>query len=380
MRALLVTVLVMASAPAAAAAERIVLLDASSQKIDQRIRRTVISHLRTAFSGEPGVTVVPARAPTRPVRRVVDELIGESRTLSEAFKEEEALDVLRRAERLYRERLGQVVAVEPLIHLYLERARILADLGRLKDVKEVLTRLIVLDPAHTLDPAAFPPRIMTMFRRLVPKLTAKRGNLRVKTAPPGQIVWLDGVRRGTAPLEIQTVAGEHFLTAGAPAEATGQAVIVKAGEHRTVTIELPEKRQLSDTELRSNAARVDADWLAAVQLLHKDRRYRIKVRLVPATPTTLPRGIESPRYVPEERLTWASGQIALRILEAVSTRPQQRPVGSARDEQGPRDDEAPVWRRWWFWTAIGVAVAGAITTSTVLLTRDDPGVRLVIQR
>jgi len=41
-----------------------------------------------------------------------------------------------------------------------------------------------------------------------------------------------------------------------------------------------------------------------------------------------------------------------------------------RDEPAQRDDQGSIVERWWFWTAVGVAVGGGIT-ATLLLSNDD---------
>lgn len=38
---------------------------------------------------------------------------------------------------------------------------------------------------------------------------------------------------------------------------------------------------------------------------------------------------------------------------------------------GPDHADTPLYRKWWIWTAAGVAVATAVTTTAVLLSRDD---------
>jgi hypothetical protein len=58
-------------------------------------------------------------------------------------------------------------------------------------------------------------------------------------------------------------------------------------------------------------------------------------------------------------------------VEAPPTSPQpgEGPVGGGTEP--PPRPRRPVYRTWWFWTILGVVVAGAVTTGAVLGTRED---------
>ena len=51
--------------------------------------------------------------------------------------------------------------------------------------------------------------------------------------------------------------------------------------------------------------------------------------------------------------------------------PQPIPATTLAGSSGPRDDSSSVFERWWFWTAVGVVVAGAAVTVVALTW--DPG-------
>ena len=49
------------------------------------------------------------------------------------------------------------------------------------------------------------------------------------------------------------------------------------------------------------------------------------------------------------------------------------PALIARDAQPSEPTSAPVYKRWWFWTAVGVTATAGIVTAIVMSKRDDPG-------
>lgn len=47
-------------------------------------------------------------------------------------------------------------------------------------------------------------------------------------------------------------------------------------------------------------------------------------------------------------------------------------AGERKEIEVPLEKESPVWARWWFWTGIGVVVAGGVVTAIALTTEKDP--------
>ena len=55
--------------------------------------------------------------------------------------------------------------------------------------------------------------------------------------------------------------------------------------------------------------------------------------------------------------------------------PTPDPLGISRADSPPEPEETPpVYKRWWFWTGVGVVVAGGVVTS-VLLSSNSPATR-----
>lgn len=47
-------------------------------------------------------------------------------------------------------------------------------------------------------------------------------------------------------------------------------------------------------------------------------------------------------------------------------------AGERKELEVPLEKESPVWARWWFWTGIGVVLAGGVVTVVALTTEKDP--------
>jgi hypothetical protein len=50
------------------------------------------------------------------------------------------------------------------------------------------------------------------------------------------------------------------------------------------------------------------------------------------------------------------------------------PVGARDEQRAAAASRPPVWRRWWFWTAVGVAVVGGVVAAVALTGDGEPGV------
>jgi hypothetical protein len=50
----------------------------------------------------------------------------------------------------------------------------------------------------------------------LPELQARRGELRVRSMPPGAEVYVDGTLRGAAPLSLRLAEGRHAVRIGSP--------------------------------------------------------------------------------------------------------------------------------------------------------------------
>ncbi|HVE81331.1 MAG TPA: PEGA domain-containing protein, partial [Myxococcales bacterium] len=92
-----------------------------------------------------------------------------------------------------------------------------------KTIKAELERLLAIAPDAELPPAQFAPDLLAFARRTRQAVQSRGDRLEVKTAPDGAEVWVDGRRRGLAPLTVRNLGpGEHLLTARFPGSAIFQ--------------------------------------------------------------------------------------------------------------------------------------------------------------
>jgi len=149
---------------------------------------------------------------------------------------------------------------------------------------ETLTRLTILDPDFPLPGVIHGEKKLRKAHALAKKRvkSAPRANLKIESIPPGAEIFLNGNRRGTAPLEVPSLPeGIHLVSARLDGyqPAGGPAVIAGAGDtvvHRVKLKPAPGTREiqaalgralaeLEEPKLTPTATalaeRVEAGWL-----------------------------------------------------------------------------------------------------------------------
>lgn len=377
---LMVIFLAPAQVEARRARRSVLLVDASRPEVDPELRREVLEGLASSLKQHAGIRVLSDLPETTPT--AIARLLEQAKTHSEQFQEAEALQVLKEAEDRFREVVAGWVKIDALIQILLTKAKLLSDLKQPKPLAATLSRLIVLDPDHTLDPGVFAPALIQTFKRLKAKLRRQRATLEVITDPADQPVWVDGRSLGRSPEPIEVLAGEHFVVAGYEG-AAGRAVEVSVSPPTSLTLTVPKRKPLSDQQLKAKGRRAGASWVAAMRLVQRrGQRQQIRVRLLSCRTVDPPRTLRSASVV-RVQLTWATSKLAIRLRAALAprTRIATRPVhpGIAPLDR-PVETRRSVLKTWWFWTAIAAVVGGGVAAAVVLTRDDDPGVRIHMAR
>jgi len=376
---LLVAAALALAPPALGAARRVLLVDTSPGTTDARARREVVEGLASSVESSGDFEVQHAAPPGVATAGLqVDEILARVKSHSEKFEEERALALLEQAERSFRaaSAQGATVSVEPLVGLLLARARLLADLGRGVELAAVLGRLATLAPTLVLDPGLFPPHLVQTFRRLQVAGRGRLGQLSVRSVPPGRALWVDGRRRGVTPHSLSLPAGEHFVTVGVPGAGRGRAVIVTVERRLEVTISV-EGPRLTDNRLRNIGRRAGASHVVAVEVVASGG-YQIRLRVL-ETRSLEPQRTLGSALVGRDRLTWATGQLAVQLQSLLGISPNGELT--AGEPTPPAMVSKPsVLRSWWFWTIVGVVVGGGVATAVALTYERDPGVRVTLAR
>lgn len=136
------------------------------------------------------------------------------------------------------------------------RARVLkvaclAANGQSKPARAELERLLAVAPDTDLPAAQFAPDLLAFARRARAAAGVKDGKLEVKSSPDGAEVWVDGKRRGVAPITVRGLsAGEHFVTFRLP----GYAVVQQSASGTASAALEPAARQSAWTALERAAS------------------------------------------------------------------------------------------------------------------------------
>jgi hypothetical protein len=295
--------------------------------------------------------------------QIVDGAIAEARRQSENFEEAKALATLERAENAYRR--APQIDVKPMLDLLLLRARIQFDIGKTAAARETLRRVATLDPTHKLDPGEYEPRLMSLWQS--ERKAAAKTQATLSIEGEGQVV-LDGAPRGTAPQTLIVPAGEHFVALAATGRTpVVEAVIVRMGDSKTVHPPAPRepRRDLPPPDVMGAARTGGAKAIVESRLRRERDRVVLESRLV---------DVASGRV-----LATASGppeQIAGAFATALHPAAAQHVTEPDRKRED--GESSAFYARWWFWTAIGVAVVGG-TVAVFALTQND-NVGLVLHR
>jgi len=375
-----VSLLVLAAGPAAGQGrQRVLLVDHSPLTVSTAKRRQVLDGMQSTL--ETGGFLVAQRDTGRPgsTAKAMRQLLARAKTASQQFREQEALKLLNSGEQTFIEGYGRGPTVKPLIRILLARARLNADLGQQGDMEQDLARAAVLNPELTLDPGVFPPALVATFRRIKQVVTRSGGTLSVSTTPAALPVWVDGRRRGKAPLTVELPAGLHFVAVGPLGATRGRTITVSAGKTSQLSLGVRRPR-LTDERLRKMGQQADASWVVAVRLIRRGAHYQITARALPIRLTNLPRALRSNPVGPD-RLTWATSQLSVQLQgvlagSTATTIARPQPVVPVVT----RSSDGSVLKSWWFWTLVAAVVGGG-TAAAVVFTRDnDPGVRVTLER
>jgi len=130
--------------------------------------------------------------------------------------------------------------------------------GQSKPARAELERLLAIAPDAELPPAQFAPDLLAFARRARKAVQARDARLEVKSTPEGAEVWVDGKRRGVAPLAVRGLgAGDHHLALRAP----GFSLFQQLASGTTAAALEPASRQSLWTSMERSAS----DRAAAIQ-------------------------------------------------------------------------------------------------------------------
>jgi hypothetical protein len=267
--------------------------------------------------------------------------------------------------------------------------------GDIQGGQEAFRRLLVYDRRAQLDKSLFPPGMVGTFeavRRDV--LEGPRGSLSVFTTPSHGKVYIDGVFRGVSPCTVERLPpGKHLVVVRKVGYLIwGGTALVEAGEEQKTRIrlvELPGTEQLlenldgisaeldEDDELpgelliRAVGSQLDRFVLGRLQQRGQGVYYLVCLYDLPSGEVI--RSHEGVVNQEERGFATAVDAVFSFLLtgrEEVLKSAKTIAVGGAlrlKDEELFQEDDTPIYKRWYFWTACGVGAASVATLLVLLL-------------
>ena len=279
-------------------------------------------------------------------------------------------------------------------HLYLGMALIIR--GHSKDGSEYVRQMITLDPSragHKLPTREFPPKIVELHEQLTKQVVnGPRGSIEVRTKPNSAAVFLDAVQQSPSPVVVKEVpVGEHFLVV----EKKGyrpytQRVDVKAG---TVSVEVNLEPweltqpfvfdQRRDLIAMNNLAQLGESLGTNILVLGR-MKFLAEQDVSMTAQLFDTRSKEFSMIVREDTkrgdVQKGAKRLASKLLKNLTNNglvvAQLSPPATlsgnldVADNSSPLpsyEPDTPMYKTWWFWTIVGVAVAGGAVGGLLVL-------------
>lgn len=192
-----------------------------------------------------------------------------------AFESPQALEELARAQSLL-ESDGETEADFDQLHLvWAYRALIESNLEHPEEVETALREAARLRPDAELPPVAFPPDVRARYAELAREARSRAPASRAfTTSPSGAQVRMNGREVGDAPITARGAPGRHHFTIAAPLRESRSLSLSLDPEAETTQVDLPaaspetivaQLYEFSDDTLREIADSLDADIIVRVR-------------------------------------------------------------------------------------------------------------------
>ncbi|MBP7125638.1 PEGA domain-containing protein [Myxococcota bacterium] len=300
----------------------------------------------------------------------------------EEMRLEEAVPLLRESVDSLGRAFSHLAHPRPLVQALLALGGVLAATGDPKGAREALIGAFHLDPQARIEDVLVLPEALEaqeIARRIL--AAGRTGSLLVDSNPPGAEVWIDGTYRGPAPWDEPTIgAGLHFVTLRLPgwerkslvvrvpdqgsASVTGEDARLSPARRRPLLESAKSKLARSGPDRDPSGGIEDlkalflTDLLLVVDLMAEGTHAalwdlqtmdRVFQKFEPQTLSgdAIGRGTVVSLVMSAFRADLARFQVS----EGPGAVPRRKPG---------------IVNRWWFWTAIGVVAAGAVTAGVLL--------------
>ena len=268
----------------------------------------------------------------------------------------------------------------------------LCESGDKKGCRAQFQRLLTWRTDQKYEPARYPERYLGLFEEVRKELDkARRGSLEIRTDPPAAQAYIDGRYVGVTPASAEgLLSGEHFVTLKREGYRKAvQAVNVSTKVQGTIEVKLERSGKFLLVEQALTALErslghdvLDADVDNLKEVLFIDHAVFVRARR--ASPGRI--RLEAYLYDLRSRRRLATETHEIADNEGEKLLTQQgaalymnvrydTELEAPKDEPIPlaaRQRRQPVYKRWWFWTVIGVVAVGVGVTAGVVTEKYKP--------
>ncbi len=360
------------------------------------IARELDSALRDVVGGDPRYSISAADnrlngydTDAQQAMREANELFQNGRRTYDNLELDEAFDFFEQALGAFEDLVAHVgdLNIYSDCLLYMGASEVLR--GRSRPAATIFSRLLIIDPERRPDPDVFPPPVVEAFEYASTNMARIReGVLEVTSTPEGADLFVDGVFQGPTPQTLSGLkAGIHYVRvrqqgyteAGQVVEvssrrptqvqlelaATNDGQLI-AGLVEQIGIELAENNTGVGGTVRRLGEILGLEVLMTALVSRGDDGIGVQLNVWNVVEgRSLSRGNagpfeEDPIIVAGD--TPPSAQNVLNDAWSAQNVPQvvDRPIPPpTTPPPPPPPPRRPFWQQWWFWTAVGVVVAGA---------------------
>jgi hypothetical protein len=273
--------------------------------------------------------------------------------------------------------------------------------GELQQGQDSFRRLVVFDRRAKLDESIFPPSMVETFKSVWKDVDAtSTGSLKIFSIPGEARVYIDGVFRCVSPCSVDDLPeGKHLLVVQKLGFESwgGTAMVEKKGakEKRCRLLDLPGGEELVQSITRFSARMEQADRLdeslaallrpakldqvALGRLTQRGERVSALFALYDVGSGARISSHEAVLHPGDpEFVKILDGFFSTLITGRSDVLQSEQVAGKGREswrfeneERFEEKEPAPVYKTWWFWTAIGAGVATVATLLAVFVPRSS---------
>ncbi len=267
----------------------------------------------------------------------------------------------------------------------------LCEAGDKKGCRAQFQRLLVWRIEQKYDPSKYPDKHVGIFEEVRKETEkAKRGSLEIRSDPPSAQAYVDGKYVGVTPAFAEgLIVGEHFITLkreGYHKAVQPTTVSAKVQGLIEMKLERSAKFLLVEEALRAverevGRERLDPDVDNLKEVLFLD--HAVFIRAQRTTPGKIRIAAHLYDLRSRRRLVTQTREVldgeAEKLLAGQGTALYTN-VRYDADLETPADEPLPqlrrapqpVYKRWWFWTIIGVVAVGVGATTGILVEKYKP--------